>query len=283
MSDITASPTNPIAAIGQAANTVAARHVFDDYRQRKAENTLRRQDADLTLFADYLNSVGIPADSDELAVNPAAWLGVTWGLVAGFVQWMLQQGYATGSVNVRLSTIKTYAKLASKAGTLDKLEYLQIKDVTGYSSKERKRLDERRAEAALTTRKGHKKAEAVRMSPEQARALKIGQPDTPQGRRDAVLMGLLLDHGLRCGEVALLEVTNVDLKAGELRFYRPKVDKVQTHRFTPDTRRALQRWFDSGDAPGVGKLLRGSRKGGHLTSAGMSERAITKRVEALGR
>lgn len=282
MADITERPSHPIAAIGQAANTVAARHVFDDYRQRKAENTLRRQDADLNLFANYLNSVGIPADSDELAANPAAWLGVTWGLVAGFVQWMLQQGYATGSVNVRLSTIKTYAKLASKAGTLDKLEYLQIKDVTGYSQKERKRLDERRAEAALITRKGHKKAEAVRMSPEQARALKIGQPDTPQGRRDAVLMCLLLDHGLRCGEVALLEVTNVDLKAGELRFYRPKVDKVQTHRFTPDTRRALQRWFDSGDAPGVGKLLRGSRKGGHLTSAGMSERAITKRVEALG-
>lgn len=271
-----------IQQIGQAANHVASRHVFSDYRQRKAENTLRRQDADLNLFAEYLISVGIPADSDELAVNPAAWSGITWGLVAGFVQWMLQASYATGSVNVRLSTVKAYAKLASKAGALDKLEYLQIKDVTGYSHKERKRLDEKRADAALPLRKGTKKADAVRIAPEQAKRLKTGQPDTPQGRRDAVLMCLLLDHGLRCGEVALLECSHVDLKAGELRFYRPKVDKLQTHRLTPDTKRALQRWFDSGDAPGVGKLLRASRKGGHLTNAGMSERGITKRVEALG-
>lgn len=38
----------------QAANRAAARHVFDDYRQRKAANTLRRQDAGLLLFAEYL-------------------------------------------------------------------------------------------------------------------------------------------------------------------------------------------------------------------------------------
>jgi hypothetical protein len=85
--------------------------------------------------------------------------------VAGFVQWMLQQGYATGSVNVRLSTIKTYAKLASKAGALDKLEYLQIKDVTGYSHKERKRLDQKRTESGTVTRKGEKKADAVQIQP----------------------------------------------------------------------------------------------------------------------
>jgi hypothetical protein len=29
-------PARAVAAIGQAANTVAARHVFADYRQRKA-------------------------------------------------------------------------------------------------------------------------------------------------------------------------------------------------------------------------------------------------------
>jgi integrase len=121
-----------------------------------------------------------------------------------------------------------------------------------------------------------------RFSPEQAKALKTGQPDSPQSRCDAVLMCLLLDHGLRCGEVALLEVTHVDLKAGELRFYRPKVDKIQTHRLTSDTKHALQKWMDN-DAAGIGPLLRASRKGGHLTSTAMSERAITKRERYLGR
>lgn len=276
---ITSTPAH-IQEIGLAANHVAARHAFTDYRERKAENTLRRQDADLTLFADFLAQVGIVAG--DLNTSPDAWHGITWGLVAGFVQWMLQESYATGSVNVRLSTVKTYAKLASKAGALDKLEYLQIKDVTGYSHKERKRLDEKRDDAGTDTRRGVKKAEAVRLSTEQARRLKTGQPDTPQGRRDAVLMCLLLDHGLRCGEVALLEVGQVDLKADELKFYRPKVDKVQTHRLTNDTKQALEQWINSGNAPAEGQLLKASRKGGTLTTAGMSERAITKRVASLG-
>lgn len=281
--EIVLGNTSPSAlVIGQAANEIAARHVFDDYRQRKATHTLRRQDADLALFSQYLAGIGMHVEA--LNTDPAAWQGITWGLVAGFVQWQLQQGYATGSVNVRLSTVKVYAKLASKAGVLDKLEYLQIKDVTGYSHKERKRVDEKRSEAGIETRKGEKKADAVRITPEQAKALKNGQPDTSQGRRDAVLMCLLLDHGLRCGEVALLEVTNVDLKAGELRFYRPKVDKVQIHRLTADTKRALTAWLQSGDAPLAGPLLRTSRKGGELNYAysGMTERAITKRVRFLG-
>lgn len=280
-----ASPTLlpvSLGAAGQAANQVAARHLFDDYRARRAENSLRRQDADLDSFARWLNAAGIPADSDELAVNPDAWRGMTWGLVAAFVQWMLQQGYAVSSVNIRLSTIRTYAKLAFQAGAIDAAEYALIRAVSGYSRKERQRLDEKRQDAALPTRLGAKKAEAVRITPAQAKALKTDQPNTPQGRRDAVLMSLLLDLGLRCGEVALLEVANIDLQAGELRFYRPKVDKVQTHRLTPDTLSALRAYFGTGDAPPAGRLLRGSRKDGRLTGAGMSERAITKRVQILG-
>jgi integrase len=55
------------------------------------------------------------------------------------------------------------------------------------------------------TRKGAKKAQPVSLTPEQAARLKA-QPDTPQGRRDALLLGLLLDYGLRVGEVAGLQI-----------------------------------------------------------------------------
>jgi len=48
-------------------------------------------------------------------------------------------------------------------------------------------------------------------------------------------MALLLDHVLRVGELAGLQVTAIDLRAGNLRFYRPKVDVEQTHRLTSDT------------------------------------------------
>ena len=53
-------------------------------------------------------------------------------------------------------------------------------------------------------------------------------------------------------------------------------------RTDPGHLRAARAWFASGYAPAIGKLLRGSRKGGKLTEAGMSERVITQRVADLG-
>lgn len=282
---ITTTKTNALAeplTIGQIANEVAGRAAFGDYRSRKAKNTITRQDNDLALFTDYLAEVGAqPAGS--LATDSEAWEGITWGLVEGFIRWQLGQGFAVSSINVRLSTVKAYAKLAVKAGTLDKTEYAMIRTVSGYSHKEGKRIDEQRQEAEVNTRfdrPGAKKAEAVSLTKHQANKLKA-QPDTPQGRRDTLLMCLLLDHGLRCGEVAGLTVTDFDLKAGELKFYRPKVDKTQTHRLTKDTLAAAKAYFEQ-DAPGIGPVLRGSRKGGHLTDDQMTPRAITKRVAYLG-
>ena len=126
-------------------------------------------------------------------------MDISWGLVEGFRNWMVQQGDAVSSINARLSAVKTYAKLALKAGALTPEEYAVIRTVAGYSQKEAKRVNERRE----VTRRGHKKAQHVSIDKKQARKLKK-QPDTPQGRRDTLMMCLLLDHGLRVGEVARL-------------------------------------------------------------------------------
>src|SRR5689334_9637181 len=120
---------SPLALAGQAANRAAARDTFSDYRSRKAKNTTRRQDADLQLFADYLESAGVPVG--DFATDPAAWQGITWGLVEGFIRWQLLNGYAVDSVNVRLSTVKQYAQLALKAGALPVSEYAMIRTVKG--------------------------------------------------------------------------------------------------------------------------------------------------------
>jgi len=176
--------TNGLADIGKIANGVAAAHAFADYRARKAANTLRRQDADLALFADYLGEVG--GEAGDLAHDPTAWHGLTWGLVAGFVQWQLQRGYAVSTTNVRLSTVKAYAKLAAKAGSLDKTEFQMIRTVEGHSRKEGKRVDEARTAADVPTRTGSKKAEPVSLTRSQAKDLKAQPGDTGQGRRDAL-------------------------------------------------------------------------------------------------
>lgn len=281
---------------GQLANEYAAADAFTEYLTGKADNTIAAQRRDLAIFADYLctvtNGQSCPC-ADDLQSKPEVWRGVTWGLVAGFVRWMWQHGYAIASVNRALSTVKVYAGLAGKAGFISIDEGTQIRTVSGKGGKEAKRMDERREVTRRPGRgkdgKGAKKAAHTSLTLDQATALKT-QPDTPQGRRDAVLMALLLDHGLREGELVALEVVAFKLdrtakgnvKEGFFTFYRPKVDKVQTHRLTDDALHAVTAWLNT-DANAMGPLLRGSRKGGALTDAGMSERAIIERVAVIGR
>jgi len=262
----------------------AAQQVFTNYRLEKTDNTLRRQLADLNSFAEYLTGLGhcnagdLQLTGETLATKSTAWSGMTWGLIEGFKRWMLLQGYAVGSVNVRLSTVKTYAKLAEQSGVINSSEGRLICQVHGHGRKASRSIDGNRA----VTRLGHKKAEAVVLTNEATSILKA-QPDTPQGRRDALLMCLMLDHGLRVGEVVILMVGDIDL-TGELRFYRPKVDKRQTHRLTPDTRRAAERYMlvDRAGANPEESLWRASLKDASLHNAGLTEQAVTERVRRLG-
>jgi integrase len=196
----------------------------------------------------------------------------------------LGQGYAVTSVNVRLSTIKSYAKLAFKADVLTADDYALIRSVEGYSRKQQKRIDEQREGEGIDTRTGSKKPLAVGITPEQATRLK-NQPDSPQGRRDALMMCLMLDHGLRVSEVAGLTVEDFDLESGAFMFYRPKVDLTQTHNMTEDTIQAAIAYLEN-DSPESGIIWRRSTKTGVLgdvLSEKSAPRSITKRVEYLGR
>lgn len=195
---------------GQAANETPARHAFADHTARKADNTIRRKIADLALFEMFLQSAGVPAIG--LYDNPHAWRGITWGIAEAFRNWQLQQGYAIGSINGRLSTVRTYAKIAAKAGTITPQESILIASVQGYASKEARHIDEQRRADGTQTRKGAKKATAVTIPEDIAQALKAQPGKTGQGRRDALIMCLLLDHGLRVDEVAILTANAFDMK-----------------------------------------------------------------------
>ncbi len=84
---------------------------------RKSDYTIATQRAALQRFADYLYVVGIPdMTAVRLQTDPAAWRGLTWGLVEGFVKWQLREGFAMDTVNNRLSAVKLYARLAGQGG-----------------------------------------------------------------------------------------------------------------------------------------------------------------------
>lgn len=270
--------TTTTAQIGQIANEHAAQAAFADYKDRKAKNTITRQKYELARFAEYLAAVQITTTADALQTSPDAWRGMTWGLIAGFVQWQLRQGFAGGTVGVRLSTVKTYAALAFKAGCIDATEHQLIQSVKGYGRAAQKRIDEGRT----TTRRSTKKADALQIPPEQVKALKANHLDTPQGRRDRVMMMLLLNLGLRVSEIVLLRARDFDLDVGTVTFFRPKVDKTQTHNLINGLADAARTYvvqdITDTDAP----LLRASLKTGKLSHAGMTRIGIAKRVQQLG-
>src|SRR5947209_12248734 len=225
------------ANIGHVANMAARQNVLADYQKRKSTQTLRRQRADIALFEQFLASAGHVVEG--LASHLENWSFVTWGLVEAFNRWQLQQGYATGSINVRLATIKTYAQMAAKTEYLPHQEMALIQTVKGYRSSEARNVDEKREQ---TRQDGTKKALPVSISPVHADLLKK-QPKTARGRRDALLMCLLLDHALRVSEVAALNVCSINLETAELTIYRHKTNKTHTHALTADTYTAARAYL----------------------------------------
>ena len=271
----------------EAADTAAAHHLFQENWTRLAPRTATRHMGDLARFAAYLGDVQaidpatVPQVAARLLVEPDAWAHTTWGLVQGFVDWQLARGFAIGSINVRLATVKRYCKLAMTAGVLDPGVFQRISAIRGFGGMVARNVDTSRAAAHVPTRIGTKKATATPLDDTQVRHLKE-QPDTPIGRRDALLLCLLLDHGLRVGEVAGLTIGSLDLAARMLTFYRPKVHLVQAHRLTTDTFNAAQRHLgDRAGAVATAALLIGGSREGPLEGT-FGVRAMQVRVRHLG-
>ena len=286
---------------GKAANKTAARAIFERYQQARPHNTTRRQKADLALFEDFLNAYNVPAR--DLYTNPQAWRGVSHGLVMGFIEWQLREGYAIDTINVRLSTVKQYSGLAFQAGILDPSEHAQIQIVKGYKHGDKTNIDAKRTAAGYDTRRktkarltagdetprtNRKKAASIFLTKEQRETI-TASDGTPQGKRDRLLILLMVDLGLRVGEVAILERKNFDTARGLLvNFYRPKTHKHQTAELTEAALQAARDYLPF--APREGNIWRasamkneGKAKRGKLTKRGMTSGAIYKRVELIGR
>ena len=257
----------------------AQRSAFSRELAELSANTRSAYQNDLATWAAYLSSAGIDdcLGCDWLG-DPTAWAGVSHGLVDGFKQWLLREGLAVGTINRKVACVRKFCSMAHSAGTIDAAAHAMIQTVKTIRQGAGIELDKQRPQARTSTKKSH----STRIGRDQVQKLKA-QPDTPQGRRDALLMCLLLDHGLRAGEVAALTVDGFDLHGETFTFYREKVKKIQTHRMTPDTLRALRAYMDSGDVPALGPLIRASLKGDTLGHSGMARESISRRVTQLGK
>jgi len=260
----------------QAANELASAQAFLTYRSHKAQNTIDRQERNLAKFAEFL---GI---APTLHNDPAAWDGaVSWGMVDGFIKSMLADGYAIGTINNHLSTIKRYATLANQAGTLSVEELTKIRNIPPHSHNAGMNVDDKREAAGLDTRKSNKKEDFIVLTTAQREhVIAMCDPTTPQGRRDRVLLVLLLDLGLRVSEAALLQAEHYDRETHTLTVYRPKTKTTTEFVLNNGKRAVFDRYFEQ-DNP-QNSLLLASRKNGVLTAGRMSIRAIQAYIGRMG-
>src|SRR5207253_10947409 len=127
------------AQIAAVADAWAGSQVFARYQRKKSQQTRERQHHDLALFNRFLATISNARD--DLFAAPEEWHSITYGIVEVFLEWQLQQGYAIGSINVRLATIKAYARLAMHAGVLEVAEVTKILAIKGYRHAEGVHVD----------------------------------------------------------------------------------------------------------------------------------------------
>jgi len=221
---------------------------FQDYHEKSASNTRARQRFDLLNFASYLAGAGVVRSVEQLYHDAAAWAGISEPLVFGYRAWLRQEGYAIGTINVRLATIRAYCDLARQAGAISEEDYKLMLTVRGYSYKEGRNIDDARVEQGRPTRKSTKKAMPAPVSTAQALRLKKATTQIDRKRRprditltakDALMMGLFIEQAFRVGEVVQLDIEWFDRDAGTVAVYRPKTKDWQTHRLKKHTRLAL--------------------------------------------
>lgn len=172
------------------------------------------------------------------------------------------QGLAPASINVRLSAVRRLAVEAEEAGLFDPMQAAALVRVKGV------RRRGVRAGNWLTA--------------EQARRL-LHSPDlgTTRGRRDSVILALLLGCGLRRAELAELAIDHLQLREG--RWVIPdlvgKGGRLRTVPVPDWVKQAIDLWLAAAGLS-AGPLLRSVNKAGRIGSQPLSERVIWQVVRA---
>src|SRR5438128_4009177 len=153
------APALPVRSMAEAAARAKqyTRAVkLTKYQECLRPETLRRQKTDLLTFATFLESIDdvVPGDFYN---DLNAWTDITADLIETFIDWQKREGYAIGSINVRLATVKAYCHLAYAADKMDTDTHTHIQGVKGIQRKQARNIDDKRERP----RRGYKKAQAV--------------------------------------------------------------------------------------------------------------------------
>lgn len=219
----------------------------------------RAQRWELKVFRQYLEKHGVRFPKGATRLWEAeAWQSITADMVQKFIAHRIDSGAAVNTVNQSLSTIKRYARLAVATGVLHEIELAKIYAIHGLR---------------IVGNVVVSKSDIARLQ---------DCPDTPQGRRDRLLINLLCNHGIPVTALANLQVHDIHLPTGTLRMTQASTAYRQCYQLSAETIESLFAYLYCIGAPQTGWLLRSSNSNGRLANGKMSPRAIHKRVSVLG-
>lgn len=237
-------------------------------------NTLRAYQRSLEDFRKFLTTKDI---KDAIAMFLSKSGGEANAIVLSYKNALVKLGKSSGTVNARMAAIRSLVKLARTLGII--VWQIEIKGFQSQTYRDTKGPGREAFDKVTTV---------------------LEKDDGPVAKRDLALLRLLHDVALRRGEVAALDVNDIDLKKGKVTF-RGK-GRHEDEEFTlPDvTKEALRRWIDTTgrkagplftnfDPAGKGDRLTGTSiyrivrtKYGLLRPHGLRHTAITEALDITG-
>lgn len=262
--------------VKEAIDHAAALHVFDEFLRDKSPNTIGSYRKALSMLEEFLASISV--EIDGLFDNPAEWARISWGMIKGFQMHLCKVGYNSASVNSRIAACKAFSTQAHQAGFMDDTQFFKIRGIKAVP----KKIDENGHPIHSGIARA-KKSEFNRISEAQLEIMKAYPSlNDAVGRRDALLCVLLADHGLRISEALGIQIENVDIDAGLMKFWRKKVKRFSKHKMTKDTLKVMALYLQYDQKAKTGPLLLSSRKT-RLIDVPLSGSQAFWTIRALGR
>ena len=269
----------------EVLQTLADETAFQKFNATKSENTLTAYRRDLQGFARLIYGEDVPVDYGyRLSIEKDLWKNITHGEVNAYQLWMMKEGYALTSINRAVYAVRTYARQAMLAGVMSAEVYQRIAAIQSVSGKAAANLDEKRLLQRRPVNRA-KKAGPTKIPADLVTYL-LNDHDLEQlgGLRDAALMTCLLELGLRASEIADLKWEDIDLTAGTLKFYRPKVAQTQGLALSTRLQRILRLYQEYLQKHFVlpNKLLVGVTRKQSLGKHYLSPQSISNIVQQIG-
>ena len=249
---------------------------FAENLLKKAPATIRRHVHELRNFGAFLADRGAAPCNMQ---RPADWKQVTAADIHDYKNYLLYgRCLAVSTVNQSVFIIRSYAGLSAAHDGMNQNEYFKAtQQARGIRAREADRIDALRP----VKRASNKKAKAVALTRLEAEKLKHEHADDPRGRRDAFLMCLLLDLGLRISDVIALQPENIDMSARVISVKTKKTGKELKLAMTEDVYQAAARYFQHFTPEAGAPVWYGVNKHGQI-QGGFNKHSAQMRIKQLG-